>query len=470
VAAVLIMGCGLVSVASWPADGWAQSAPDEGDGAVALPDIEYVYEGVDIRGNAKTANFFFRSLLDLEPGERVHLDQLDRFRRRLISTGFFSAVDARLTEGRSPESVVVQVDVEERNTIRLDNIYMGWSRETPFWGGIDLSEANFLGTGITLGGGFVLSGDQQGGNLFVAEPFATLLPLHWHVEGFLANAVDEGPSFDQQGRLVEEPFEWRRIGGRLALGVEPWSSVAFGLSARLESLDFAHLDLLSPHPRTGFLVGDSLLSIVGVSASVDLRNHPILPTTGFGVHVAVEGSGEASGSDYSFVRLLAGADLDLSLATDHVLRLELDGGLLWFPETAPYAEGFYVGDLTPWVPTSKHGLRVSDRRSLDLFSNGADLVTYGDVFSRFQAEWAIRIGEPRPSLRRFELVFGSGLLLVRQGPWDIGRAAPFISDDPTEDADSVRPDLYFDVGLQADTAIGLFGLSLGSALSLAPLN
>ena len=54
------------------------------------------------------------------------------------------------------------VEVEERGTIVINELYPSTSAATTFWGGIDVSETNFLGRGINLGGAFVRLDEAQG--------------------------------------------------------------------------------------------------------------------------------------------------------------------------------------------------------------------------------------------------------------------------------------------------------------------
>src|SRR6185295_19546093 len=54
-------------------------------------------------------------------------------------------------------SVVLAVDVEERGTLVINELFPATSAATTFWGGADVSETNFFGRGINLGAGFVAS-------------------------------------------------------------------------------------------------------------------------------------------------------------------------------------------------------------------------------------------------------------------------------------------------------------------------
>ena len=68
-----------------------------------------------------------------------------------------------VTRGASRGGVVLVVEVEERGTIVINELFPSTSAATAFWGGADISETNFLGRGINLGGGFVAIDDAGGG-------------------------------------------------------------------------------------------------------------------------------------------------------------------------------------------------------------------------------------------------------------------------------------------------------------------
>ena len=64
--------------------------------------------------------------------------------------------------GKKRGGVVLLVEVEERGTIVINELYPSTSAATTFWGGVDVSETNFLGRGVNLGGGFVGLDHAQG--------------------------------------------------------------------------------------------------------------------------------------------------------------------------------------------------------------------------------------------------------------------------------------------------------------------
>lgn len=442
--------------------------------ASQLPEVAYVFESLQVRGNAKTRRFFFENMLDLEPGERVRVEQLDRFRRRLLSTGFFSDVQARLVPGSEPQTVTIEVTVEERNTIVVNDVFFGVSaEEAPLWGGLDLAETDLLGTGLLLGGAFALSSEQGGFRLSLADPFAaTGLPFAWFAEGRFNAAVGQGPSVDRQGRPTTLAFEYDRGGGRLGVGLTPWSRrLGIELDYRIETLNFNYTERGTELPETGMPGGRSLLSNLGLLVEYDSRDRAGLPTSGLRAALQLDGGGRVLGSDYQYLRLVGQAEVAIGYARDQTLRFDLSGGALFAEDgRAPYFEGFYVGDISELVAGRDLELQFSDRRSLDLLDNGADLVTYGDRFGRFRTEWAYQITPVYGSVNRVEAFVSAGLFAIDQGPWQIGRPEIAVTDDTRNVAEGLHFDVTLNVGLRADTPIGYLELSVGQALSVAPLD
>ena len=119
----------------------------------------YHIEQIVVSGNRKTKTALILREIGLAPGDVVSASdqRVEAARFRLLSLGYF--LDARLSlkRGKKRGGAVLLVEVEERGTIVVNELYPSTSAATTFWGGIDVSETNFLGRGINLGGAFVVS-------------------------------------------------------------------------------------------------------------------------------------------------------------------------------------------------------------------------------------------------------------------------------------------------------------------------
>jgi outer membrane protein assembly factor BamA len=123
----------------------------------------YTIERIEVRGNHKTRTELILREVALSPGDTVTADdaRVERARLHLLTLGYF--LDARLSmiKGERRGGAVLVIEVEERGTIILNAVYLGTSEATNVWGGLDVSERNLLGRGLTLGAGFVSSTRPQ---------------------------------------------------------------------------------------------------------------------------------------------------------------------------------------------------------------------------------------------------------------------------------------------------------------------
>src|SRR5262249_59254029 len=78
--------------------------------------------------------------------------RVDASRFRLLGLGLFEDVRLSLRKGEIRGHVVLVVEVVERGTIILNEIFLGSSDATTFWAGIDVGENNFLGHGVSVSG------------------------------------------------------------------------------------------------------------------------------------------------------------------------------------------------------------------------------------------------------------------------------------------------------------------------------
>ena len=122
---------------------------DDGFGPLIL------IERIQIRGNRSTAERVIRRALPVSAGERMRAGdpRLTRARFKLLALGYFRDVTLKLEKGRARGRVILTVTVSERGTIALNRLWFGTSALAPWWLGVDLTERNFLGTGLAIGGG-----------------------------------------------------------------------------------------------------------------------------------------------------------------------------------------------------------------------------------------------------------------------------------------------------------------------------
>ena len=449
--------------------------------------LRYVLEGIEVRGNTTTLARVILRFVPFQPGAVLDVDdrelQLTRF--RLLGTGFFRDVQLSLRRGTRRGSVVLVVDVVERNTVIVNDLWLGLSadaepdgraRPLTAFGGIDVSEQNLAGTGVALGGAIALA-DRQ---LALRTRFSdqSFLRSSWTAEAQLLynNAKD---FFGNRDVLVDDPTQkvaqdfavvsYRRFGGKLGAGHELGSvATRMFFDYRLEKID-AGLPQGASHKR-GLDIepidfdlppGSSVLSTVAATLVHDTRDEPFLPTRGWHVLGLAEVSVTPLGSDYPYTKLVLRGSRWMPLPWDHVLRLEGILGSVF--GDAPLFEKFYVGDYTDLRPHRALDLAFDRRAAPNFFNTAIAEVRYGDYAARVNAEYRIALYRGRKSIYGVDFFGSVGLYAVANGR-DIVRPARGY-----DGFHKVPVDLTFNLGLRMDTAAGGIALGLANFLGFIPI-
>jgi outer membrane protein insertion porin family len=439
----------------------------------------YVIEDVVVRGNRRTKpSLILDELaeLGLAAGATVVASdpRVDAARFRLLALGHF--LDARLSveKGQRRGGVVLLVEVEERGTLVINELYPSTSAATAFWGGADVSDTNFLGRGINLGGGFVASTKP----LVLDAERGLGLRLHGSIPerqgpgglGLSATALyNDGSEFfrtsgDEDdadpGRFAA--VNTRRAGGVVGVNKTLTRAVRLGLDARGEAVN-ARL----PPTRTSTIggtttpidfdvhEGSSRVATLAVTLDYDTRSDPVLPRSGARVVGTVEAGGAFLGGSYGFGKALVQASFYTKMPRGHALGLHLFGGAI--VGGAPYFDQFFIGDLNLLLPRRALGMNFSTMPSRDLLGTGISRHRYDDYAARALLEYAI------PVWRRRGFVYG-GDAFAAVGL--LGLASDGDLSPPGGLGWSTLPiDLTGDIGLRLDTYVGIFTISIANALS-----
>ncbi len=449
--------------------------------------LRYVLEGIEVRGNTTTLARVILRFVPFQPGAVLDVDdkelQLTRF--RLLGTGFFRDVQLSLRRGTKRGAVVLVVDVVERNTIVVNDLWLGLSadaepdgraRPLTAFGGLDVSEQNLAGTGVALGGAIALADGQ----LALRTRFSdqSFLRSSWTAEAQLLynNAKD---FFGNRDVLVDDPTQkiaqdfavvsYRRFGGKVSAGHEVGSvATRVFFDYRLEKID-AGLPLAASHKR-GLDIepidfdlppGSSILSTVAATLVHDTRDEPFLPTKGWHVLGLAEVSLTPLGSDYPYTKLVLRGSRWMPLPWDHVLRIEGIFGSVF--GNAPLFEKFYVGDYTDLRPHRALDLAFDRRAAPNFFNTTIAEVRYGDYAARLNAEYRIPLYRGRQSIYGVDFFGSVGLYAVANGR-DLSRPARGYGG-----FHQVPIDLTFNLGLRMDTAAGGIALGIANFLGFIPI-
>jgi outer membrane protein insertion porin family len=461
-----------------PGDAEASSAPAPPDFVDPSFGPRYAIESVVVRGNRKTDASLIRAEIGLGEGDVVGASdpRVEAARYRLLALGYFLDAHLSVARGSRRGGVVLVVEVEERGTIVINELFPSTSAATAFWGGADVSESNFLGRGINLGGGFVASTKPL-------VPHATAglgLRLHGSVPerrglgglGLSATALySNGSEFYQvsgddddkdPGRFVA--VNTRRVGGVLGINRTLGRNLHAALDVREELVTATLPPLLRARVLPDQTVvpidfavreGSSRVGTVAATLDYDTRSDPVLPRQGVRLMGSIEVANSLFASSYGYEKLVLQASLYHKMPHGHALGLHLFGGAI--RGDAPYFDEFFIGDLNLLLPRRALGINFSTLPSPNLLGTDISRHRYDHFAGRALVEYAI------PVWRRHGFVYG-GDAFAAVGL--LGLASDGDLRPPGGLTWRTLPiDLTADVGLRLDTYIGIFTISIANALS-----
>lgn len=447
-----------VSPAS-PAPPAPRAAPEE------LPSRRYVVERIELRGLSRTRESAARRHLQVAEGHVLDDEAVLVSRLKLLQLGWYSRVETRVERGSQRGLVVLVVEVTERNTLIVSDLVLGTTRPQPLYGGLGLSQQNFLGEGLGLSGAFVYGGSPGGRPLdparFAARAAFFAPDLAMGGSRLVAGASalwlrgDELTCPDPscagyRGNFGAAPrLRYERAGGEVILGIRPGPFERLFAGFRAEAVAGEHLPAAGGAPSgpvPSLLLGHRALTALTGTYDRDTRDDFFLPRSGTRFGAQVTFASPALGGDYEYARWLVQVETDLGLARGHALRLLGAAGAT--QGEAPFFERFYAAD---WAYFS---LGPAVGRALELnFSTDS---RYDALLALAGAEYAVPLwdaGAGSAFLRRGYVAFGARALYTA--------ATARASRTPL----SSTP-LSADVALRLDTPVGSFNLSLGYAVDL----
>jgi outer membrane protein assembly factor BamA len=479
-----------------PADPPPREAPRAAPTDASLPEdppssarssLRYDLEKIEVHGNLRTRERVVLRYVPFKPGTVLDMDdpELELLRYRLLGTGFFRSVTLSLRRGSRRGAVVLRVDVQERNTIVVNDLWLGLSatatdegktRPLSAYGGADIAETNLLGSGVTLGGAFAVADGQYGLRLRFLDP--AFLGSSWMTQATLLHGVAREFYGNRQVRY-DDPFggaervedfavaRYSRTGGLLGAGRDLSVSSQLWVDYRLERikarlpLAASHLRGLEREPLAFDLVpGTSYLSSIRLTFLHDTRDAPALPTRGWHLVLAADTSLTPFGTGYPYEKLQLRASRWWPLPRNHVARLELFAGAIG--GDAPIFEKFYVADFSDLLPDRVLDLNFDRRPAPNFFKTAISELRTGEYAGRLLGEYRIPLYRSGRAIYGVDF-FGSAGLYAVASRRDLG--------DPSRGFSGlarVPVDFTFNVGFRMDTKAGGFLFAFANVLGFLP--
>jgi outer membrane protein assembly factor BamA len=443
----------------------------------AIP--RYVIERVDVRGNQRTAAAVVTGNILVKAGESVGADdpRLELSRFRLIGTGLFYDARVKLVRGRERGLAVLVVEVVERGTVVVHDLWWGTSRAVKGWGGVDIADTNFIGRGLQLGGAALVTAapEMPGGQIQYAlrlqlfNPRVARTPLFFGA-GLKFNDASEPfrvAGADWDGRPSNfVAVRYRRGGGVAGIGAE-----LGGFSRLRAEYHYERVETELPRPLIrihedghaspidpGLIGGGANLSMLSFTFERDTRADPVLTPSGSRLTLENQFALGVLGSSWDFFKLTITYQQWVRLRWGHVLSFGALMGII--VGDAPIFERYFLGDLDPLMPSRALGLTTSTLSPRNLMKSGIARERYAPLAGRIMIEYAI------PLFRGGRQVYGCDIF------FDVGVVALATYDDfrvrQAGGWEAVPIDLILDAGVRLDTVIGTFNLSLANTLGRLP--
>ena len=134
--------------------------------------VRYTLEGIELRGNTRTAGRVLLHYVRFRAGDVLDVDdpEIELTRYRLLGTGFFATVQLSLRKGSKRGTAFLVIEVTERNTLVVQNLWLGIAADEDTAGnskplsafvGLQAAETNLARHRASpLGAGLGLAADQ----------------------------------------------------------------------------------------------------------------------------------------------------------------------------------------------------------------------------------------------------------------------------------------------------------------------
>lgn len=245
-------------------------------------------ERIDIVGNTRTEDKVIRREMQLAEGDAFNAALLRRSRQHLQDLNFFTNVQVNQQPGSAPDKVVVNTAIEEKATGEL-TLGGGYSSDIGALVNTGLHEHNFIGSGIDGGINAIVAQKETSVDLSVTDPY------------FLDRNIAAGFDLfhiDNNNQQISQYSE-RRSGVTIRAGYAFNEHLRQSWAYSLIQRDVYGVDSTASLYIKD-LAGQSVLSQIGQTVTVDYRDSTLNPHTGWLVRAGTDFAG--AGGTERFIR------------------------------------------------------------------------------------------------------------------------------------------------------------------------
>ena len=260
-------------------------------------------ERIDITGNTRTKDKVIRREMRVAEADAYNAALLRRSKQRLQDLQDFNSVQIDTAPGSAPDRANVNVKVEEKATGEL-TIGGGYSTDVGALVNAGLHERNFVGTGIDAGINAILAQREASVNLSVTDPYFMDRNISAGGDVFYTNNNNQNIS----------QYNENRAGFTVRIG--------YSFSEHLRqswAYSLINRDVYNVASNASLyikdLAGNSVVSQLGQTLTVDYRDSIIDPHTGFVVRGGIDYAGLGGTQDFVRTKLDAAYYIPLDTFT-----------------------------------------------------------------------------------------------------------------------------------------------------------
>ncbi len=273
-------------------------------------------ERIDIEGNATTLDRVIRRQFRIVEGDPFNPREIRQSAERIRALGFFRNADVNAREGTRPDTVIIDVDVEEQPTGSL-NFGANFNQNDGVGIAISFSERNFLGRGQLLSFGFNTASESESYNFSFAEPAFLGRDLRFGISARYATT---------DGRFSDYATTQTRISPSLSFPVSENGRLGVRYTVQRDEISDVEDDsseLVKLDEEQGALTTSSL----GYTYSFDNRRTGLNPNAGILLRFSQDFAG--LGGDREYIRTTAFLGAETAVLNEEVtLRAIFEGGAI----------------------------------------------------------------------------------------------------------------------------------------------
>jgi len=287
-----------------------------------LIDIDVsIYEGstghignIFIVGNTYTKDYVIKRELEIEEGELFSIYKLQRSIEKLNMTQFFDKVEWEVKEGDA-EGIMDLIFKVKEGKGGIISLGAGYGSVSGFSANGSISHVNLFGTGKKIQAKLEIGQYLQDIDISFTEPYLFGSKYSLTTSIYFYNSLIQNILVDENKDGIAENTNgqyWQtRIGFGLSVSRRLGSYYSVGVGYSIYDLinhdpNFTNAldeDLNKELSLTSWEQGGKIKSTINLNASVDSRDHPLVPTKGIYSSISMDYVGHLIGGFFQFIRL-----------------------------------------------------------------------------------------------------------------------------------------------------------------------